>query len=73
MAYWTIKSKAYVNKQHEGQRLLKQILVFLNDSLTLNEIKELENIPDEFELKYLRILWFVNGYCNSVKGAVSRP
>ena len=27
---------------------------FLNESLSLNEIKELENIPEEFELKYSR-------------------
>ena len=40
---------------------------FLKESFTWNETEELENIPEDFELKYLRRNLMRNCYRHSVK------
>ena len=49
-AYWTGKSKAYTNKQRKWTiETFEASFGFLNESFSLNQIEELENIPEELE------------------------
>ena len=50
LSYWTGQSKASINKQTKWTiETFKASFGFLNESYSLNETEELENIPEEFE------------------------